>query len=304
MQIQTSKESKLDKKETRIKYWSKRNNFWNKIFIRKILSHGGLIILCIIFAAPFLWMLSTSLKTPQELFAFPPNIIPKVIRLDNYYKAFMEIPFLRYTFNTLFIAIATVFGVVFSAPLVAYSCSLINWRGKNIVFVLILATFMLPYQVTMIPVYVIFNHLQLTGTYWPLILPAFTSAGYGFYVFLMRQFFMTIPVSLISAAKIDGASELRIYLQIVLPLCKPALTAIGIFTFLSSWSDFLGPLLYLNSQKTYTLTLGLYAFTQEHYVEWEKLMAASVMFTIPIIILFFFSQKQFIEGISITGIKG
>lgn len=278
--------------------------FRHKMLKSNFIRHLILITFSIVFVAPFLWMLSTSLKSPQELFVYPPTIIPKEVRWDNYYKAFTAIPFMRYTFNTLILAVGVVVGQLFSAPLVAYSCSHIKWKGRNIVFALILATLMIPFQVTMVPVYIIFNKLHLIGTYVPIILPAFLSAGFGFYVFMMRQFFMTIPESLMQSARIDGASELRVYIQIVLPLCKPALAAISIFCFLGTWSDFLGPLLYLNKAEAYTLTLGLYAFTQEHYVEWEKLMAASAMFTVPIIILFFLAQKQFIEGITLTGIKG
>jgi multiple sugar transport system permease protein len=159
-------------------------------------------------------------------------------------------------------------------------------------------------KVTMVPLYMTFNKMGLIGTYVPLVLPAFLGASAGYYVFMMRQFFMTIPDSLVQAARIDGASELRIYLQIMLPLCKPVIATVGVLVFLATRSDFLGPLLYLNQQDTYTLSLGLYAFMQSHYVQWEQLMAASAMFTVPIVILFFLAQKQFIEGIALTGIKG
>jgi len=270
----------------------------------KIIPYALLIGLGIIFAAPFLWLLSTSIKSPGELFAIPPVLIPKNPRWQNYQDVFDTINFFRLVGNTLLITALTVAGILFSAPLVAYACSHIEWKGSKIVFAIVVGTLLLPYQVTMVPLYVTFSKMGLVGTYVPLILPAFLSAGAGFYIFMLRQFFLTIPPSLAQAARIDGASEFRIYAQIMIPLCKPVLVTVGVFVFLASWSDFLGPLLYLNHQETYTLSLGLYAFMQTHYIEWEQLMAASTMFTIPIVILFFFAQKQFIEGIALTGIKG
>ncbi|MFD0716625.1 carbohydrate ABC transporter permease [Paenibacillus sp. GCM10027626] len=269
----------------------------------KIVSHFFLVLFGIVFAAPLCWLLLTSIKSDKELYANPPVIVPPSPRWANYADVFREINFIGMTWNTLFISLLCVIGIMFSAPLVAYACSHIDWKGKKLIFALVIATLLLPYQVTMIPTYMIWNKLGMIGTYVPLVLPAFLSAGAGYYIFLLRQFFMTIPPSLIQSAKIDGASELRIYAQILLPLSKPIIATVGVLIFLATWSDFLGPLLYLNNEKHYTLSLGLYAFMQTHYVMWEKLMAASAMFTLPIIVLFFFAQKQFIEGITLTGIK-
>ena len=253
---------------------------------------------------PIYWMLATSLKSQSELFAYPPVFFPRDFEWTNYLKVFDTINFFQLTGNSLFISVSVVIGTLLSAPLTAYACSHIEWKGRGIVFVIVMATILLPYQVTMLPIYIVWNKLGLIGTYVPLVLPAFLSVGTGYFIFLFRQFFLSLPHSLVQAARIDGASEIRIYFQIILPLCKPVLATVGVLVFLQTWSDFLGPLLYLNDAKNYTISLGLYSFMQSNYVEWEKLMAASAMFTLPIIVLFFFAQKQFIEGISLTGIKG
>ncbi|MBB6675101.1 carbohydrate ABC transporter permease [Cohnella nanjingensis] len=271
---------------------------------RKVVPYTLLVLLSLVFAAPLLWLLSTSLKSKDQLFVTKPLYFPSAPRWQNYADVFHTIDFVRLSANTLLVTLLTVAGLLISAPLVAYATSHIEWRGKKPLFAVVLATLLLPYQVTMVPLYIVWSKLGAIGTYVPLVLPAFLSAGAGYYVFLMRQFFMTIPNSLVQAARIDGASEMRIYAQIMLPLCKPVIATVGVLVFLSTWSDFLGPLLYLNDERTYTLSLGLYAFMQTHYVEWEQLMAASAMFTVPIIVLFFLAQKQFIEGIALTGIKG
>ncbi|THF81783.1 carbohydrate ABC transporter permease [Cohnella fermenti] len=265
-------------------------------------THLILLLVGIAFIGPFLWMILTSLKSLEEISSLPVTILPDVFKWDNYTQVFDVIPFGRYFWNTLIITVLSVAGQLISAPMVTYSITKIEWFGAKWIFPIVIGTMLLPYQVTMIPVYLIFQKLHLTGGYWPLIIPTFTAAP--LYIFLLRQFFMQLPNSLIHAAKIDGASEFRTYWNIVLPLSRPALTSVGIFTFLYTWSDFLGPLLYINNSSKYTLTLGLQAFLAEHYTEWGLLMAASLMFTLPIVVIFFFAQKQFIEGISLTGIKG
>jgi multiple sugar transport system permease protein len=274
----------------------------SKLFYQKILPHTVLILSGIIFSIPFFWLIGTSFKPLNEISQSTLSIFPEHFHWDNYARVFQRIPFLRYTGNTLFVSLMCVLGQVISTSMVAYSLTKIDWKGKKIIFPIVLATMMIPYQVTLIPVYVIFQKIHLVGSYWPLIIPTFTAAP--FYVFLLRQFFMTLPDSLIQAARIDGAREFTIFTRVVLPLCRPAITSVAIFTFLSTWSDFLGPLIYLNNNKMYTITLGLKAFMAEHYTEWDLLMAASVMFTLPVIVMFFFAQKYFIEGITLTGIKG
>lgn len=270
--------------------------------ISKVLIYIIIIGLSVVFLVPFIWMLSTSLKSLQEIYRVPSTIFPDHINFSNYAAAVTKMPFLRYTINTLVITLLCVVGQVISSSMVAYSVSKIKWKGSKIIFPIVVSTMMIPMQVTMIPLYLIFTKLDLVGTFVPLVLPAFFGGAY--YIFLLRQFFRTIPDSLLEAAKIDGAKEGTIFFKIMLPLCKPALTSVAIFTFLATWSDFLGPLLYLTKEDQYTLSLGLQAFMQTHYVEWGPLMAASAIFTVPIIILFFFAQSYFIEGITVTGMKG
>ncbi len=273
-----------------------------KLIKNKLPIHLILVVFGIAFLAPFAWMLLTSVKSLEEISKFPITIWPEVFKWGNYKDVFEIIPFARYFINTLLVTVASVIGQLVAAPLVAYSITKIEWSGRVWIFPIVIATMLLPFQVTMIPIYLIFKDLGLTGTYWPLIIPTFTGAP--LYIFLLRQFFMSIPDAIIQAARIDGASEGRIYVTMILPLCRPALAAVAIFTFLYTWSDFMGPLLYLSKADKYTLTLGLQAFLAEHYTEWGLLMAASALFTLPLIIMFFMAQKQFIEGISLTGIKG
>lgn len=260
------------------------------------------IVVSLVYLVPLFWMISTSLKESTQVFTNPPQWLPNPVVWENYVEAVTTIDYLRYSGNTLIISVTSMIGSMLSASMVAFSITKIDWVGKKLIFPLVLASMMLPYQVTMIPVYIIWRDLGLTGTYLPLIIPYFLGSSY--YVFLLRQFSMTVPNALFEAATIVGASEGRQYVSIMLPLIKPAITSVGIFTFLGSWSDFLGPLIYINNERNYTLTLGLYAFVSEHSVDWHLLMAASVVFVIPVIIIFFFAQKQFIEGITLTGIKG
>lgn len=247
-------------------------------------------------------MLSTSLKVDTQIFMFPPKWIPDPIAWHNYVDALTSIPFFRFLKNTLVYAVLSSIGAVLSSSLAAYGFSRIKWPGRDAVFVLVLSTMMLPSHVTMIPLFLTFKKMGLTGTLWPLILPYYF--GWPFFIFLLRQFFMGIPQEISDAAEIDGCSEFGIFSKILLPLSKPALASVVLFQFLHSWRDFLGPLIYLNDESKYTLSLGLQMFQRLHDTEWALLMAASTVMTIPIIILFFFTQRTFIQGISMTGIKG
>ena len=278
------------------------NNYKRGFSAAKAFTYILILAFSAIFIAPFLWMILTSMKTQEEIYRFPPTFFPGSLTGINYYLAVTKMPYLRYAINTLTISVLTVIGMVISSSMVAYSVSKIKWKGAKIIFPLIVATMMIPMQVTMIPLYLVFTKLGLVGTIVPLILPAFCGGAY--YIFLLRQFFKTIPDSLIESGTIDGAGEVRIFIRIMLPLCKPALASVAIFTFLAAWSDFLGPLLYLNKMESYTLSLGLQSFMQTHYVEWGPLMAASAIFTVPTVLLFFVAQRFFIEGITVTGIKG
>ncbi len=254
------------------------------------------------FALPFYWLISTSLKSDAQLFVFPPVMIPSPVMWENFALAMTKIPFLMYFKNTMVIVGSTVLGVVISSSLVAYAFARMEWPGKNVWFGVLLATMMIPFPVTMVPMYLVFKNFGWINTFLPLIIPSFF--GNAFYIFLLRQFFMTIPHSLSDAARIDGCSEFRIYWNIILPLVKPALLTVGIFQFQASWNDFMGPLIYLNSDKMYTLALGIQQFQGIYNSQWQLLMAASTIMTLPIVIMFFVAQRYFIQGIVMTGIKG
>ncbi|MDQ0226290.1 carbohydrate ABC transporter permease [Metabacillus niabensis] len=269
--------------------------------ITRLLAHFTLIIASCFFIIPFIWMVSTSLKPLTQVFTFPPEWIPKPFMWSNYIDAMNYIPFFTYLKNTIMITVFSTVGAVISCPLVAYSFAKLKWPGRNALFIITIAVMMIPGQVTMIPLFLLFEKLGMVGTPYPLIIPAFF--GVPFYIFLLRQFFMGLPDSLREAAKIDGASEFRIYLQIMLPLAKPAILAVGLFQFMASWTDFIGPLLYLTDSVQYTLSLGLQQFQSQKGSEWGLMMAVSTMMTVPIIILFFFLQKTFIKGITFSGIK-
>lgn len=215
-----------------------------------------LVALSVVFLVPFAWMLLTSLKSMEEV--YQRTIFPTKLHFDNYILAVTQIPFLRYAWNTIVITALCVVGTVISSAMVAYSMSKVRWNGKKYLFPIIVATMMIPYQVTLIPLYMIWNKLGLIGSIAPLVVPAFFGGAY--YIFLLRQFFKSIPDSLLEAAEIDGAGEVRIFAQIMLPLCKPAMASVAIFTFINTWSDFMGPMLYLNRQESYTLSIGLQAF--------------------------------------------
>jgi len=273
-----------------------------KAALREVGAHIVLLPMAFVFLIPFLWMLSTSLKTKPQLATYPPIWIPNPVEWANYPNTVVYVPFFLYLQNTLVIAILSTLGALISCSLVAYSLARIPWPGRNFLFICTIATLMIPFQVTLIPLFLVFKHLGLVGGYIPLILPHFF--GDALYIFLLRQFFMSIPMELSEAARIDGASEFRIYWAIILPLAKPALATVTIFEFIARWRDYLGPLIYLSDQNYYTLSLGLQQYSSQYGREWGLLMAASVLITMPIIILFFFLQKTFVQGVTLSGIKG
>ena len=274
---------------------------WTLLFTRSLLL-AILLTISVMFILPFFWMLMTSLKAPVELMKWPPGWFPDTFRWQNYEEAVTYIPFFRYVGNTMVITLGSIVGVLISCPMVAYGFSHINWPGRDVLFVVMLMTIMIPFPVTMLPLYVLFARIGWINTYLPLVLPLFF--GVPFYIFLLRQFFMTIPGELTDAARIDGASEPRIYLQLILPLTKPALATVVLFQFLSSWSDFLGPLLYLRDSDMFTIAVGLQMFHSEHDTEFHLLMAASTALTVPIIVIFYLVQRTFIQGITLTGLQG
>jgi len=264
---------------------------------------GAVVALSVIFLIPFLWVVSTSLKGNEQIFTVPPQWIPERLHLENYARVFERMPFATYLRNSVFITIMTVIGVVMSSSLVAYAFACLRWPGRNFLFMVILATMMLPLQVTMIPVFVLFKELGWLNTYNPLIVPAFLGGG-GFNIFLLRQFFLSVPRELTDAARIDGCSELRIYWNIMLPLAKPALATVAILTFMFTWYDFLGPLIYLSDKMKGTLALGLSMLVGQTQTEWGMLMAASLMMMLPVLVVFFLFQRYFIQGFMMSGIKG
>jgi multiple sugar transport system permease protein len=355
---------------------------WLRQALRGLLGHAALIIVGLFFLVPFLWMLSTALKTDQDVFRLPPTLLPRdnlrvmvngdelpvydvpsssitrhsdgatvedgvrrlaLVNISDGVGTFVDpetptvtvdarmrdaepilvvalqwhnfpdamnqatrsglgVNFWTYVKNSLIIAFVTILGSLVSAAPVAYGFARVEWPGRDAVFLLVLSTIMLPYQVTMIPMYIVFtSKLHWGDTLLPLIVPSFF--GSAFDIFLLRQFFRTIPEEMCDAARVDGATEWRIFTRIVLPLSKPALTSIAIFTFLWAWNDFVGPSIYLTDPQHFTMALGLQDFRGQHQVAWNLLMAASVVFTVPIIIAFFFAQRTFIQGVKLTGMK-
>jgi len=258
--------------------------------------------LAALFTVPFVWLVSTSLKSPAQVFVVPPQWIPNPFVWDNYPRSTTFIPFWQYFRNTLYVTVFNVIGSVASCSVVAYGFSRIQWRGRNTLFVVLIATLMIPYPVTLIPTFLIFRDLGLVNTLNALVVPSFF--GNAFFIFLLRQFYMTIPQELSQAAKIDGASEFQIFWQVILPLTRPALAVVALFAFLSNWNDFLGPLIYLSDKENYTLAIGLYGFFGRSKTEWGLLMSAATIMVAPIVLLYFFTQRTFIEGITLTGIKG
>jgi multiple sugar transport system permease protein len=270
--------------------------------LRAVIYHAAACIICATMLLPLAWMVSSSLKGNNDIFVYPPHLIPAHPLWSNYLDAMQYIDFWRYFGNTVLIAAFAVAGTLLSCTLTAYSFSRLQWMGRNVLFAVCMATLMLPYQVTMIPLYIIYRHLGWIGSYLPLIVPAYF--GNALYIFLLRQFLLTIPRELSEAAGIDGATEVGIFTRIILPLVKPALAAVALFAFLDSWQDFLGPLIYLDNQETFTLSLGLQLYFSQHSRAWAYLMCASVIFTLPAVLIFIFAQKTFIRGITLTGIKG
>jgi multiple sugar transport system permease protein len=270
-----------------------------------------LLAACVCAIAPFLWMLLSSLKTGDKVMAFPPQYIPWPIAWWNYWDVLRsdKVNFLLWTRNTLVIEVLTVTGTTLSSAVVAYGFAKIKFKGRGALFAILLSTMMIPFPVTMVSLFTIFRWLgdhtgmDWIGTFKPLWFPAWF--GSAFNIFLLRQFFLTIPDELSEAARIDGCSELGIFLRIVLPLSRPALTVVALFAFMGTWNDFLGPLIYLRRPEQFTLALGLLNLQSQHGgTPWHLLMAASVLVILPVLVIFFLAQKTFIEGIATTGLKG
>lgn len=272
--------------------------------INKTLVFTILGLAALAFLIPLVWMISTSLKPKDQIFAYPLIWIPDPPQWGNYAKALNNpsFKFLLFLQNSLYYAVLSTIGVVFSCALVAYAFARLRWWGRDFWFLITLSTMMIPYPVTLIPQFLIFKELGWVGTFLPLIVPNFLGAP--FFIFLLRQFFLTIPMDLSDAARIDGANDWEIFWRVILPLTQPALITVALFTFLSCWNDFLGPLIFLTDGNKYTLAVGLAAFRGQYRTQWDLMMAAASVVTGPIVILFFFAQRRFIQGITLTGMKG
>lgn len=266
-------------------------------------KHLLLLPLTLLFLFPWYWMITTSLKTPEQILQLPPQWIPNPITFQAYPEALVGAKMWLYGRNTLLLCVVNVIGALLSNSLVAYGFARIRWPGRDVVFLGVLATLMLPYQVSMVPLYIIFSKLGWLNTYLPLTAPTYFASP--FFIFMLRQFFRTIPDDLSEAAHIDGANELRILWSIFMPLVKPALAVVALFEFIANWNSFLGPLIYLTDEQLWTLTLGIQSLRMQYGLSnYATIMAAVFIALTPIVILFFFAQRTFIEGIALTGLKG
>ena len=278
--------------------------------LRTVATYGAYWIASAIFITPFVWAISGSLKTGYQLEEFPPRLLPDPVQWRNYLDIWDIVPLARYMWNTVVLTVFSLVGTIASASVVAYGFARFRFPGRDKLFMLVLMTMMLPAQVTLIPTFVMFFKIGWIDTYYPLIVPSYFGGG-AFAIFLFRQFFRTIPLELDEAAKIDGASYLRVFVQILLPVSTPVLIAILIRGFLAQWNNFLGPLIYLNSSDKMTLSVGLRLLSQSAAVQADLsgeptthlLMAASVVATIPPVLLYVLAQKQLVEGITLTGLK-
>ena len=270
-----------------------------KLSVYAILIAGAVIVLF-----PFLWTFSTSLKTPDQVYQIPPKLIPEPAAPENYDRVLNERPFGRWMLNSFFVVAVSTVGTLLSCSMTAFAFSRLRWPLRDKLFLVLLATMMLPDQVTLIPTFIIFKHLGWVNTYFPITLPAWFARN-AFYVFLLRQFFMTIPLDLDDAARMDGAGHFQVYWRIILPMSKPALGVAALMFAQFKWREFLAPLIYLNRSESYTAAIGLRTFMDEtHGTDWELMMAANILFMIPVVVVFFFTQRYMIQGVVITGVKG
>ena len=266
------------------------------------LAYLLLVLTALSMFLPFYWMVATSLKTEARVFAFPPEWIPNPVILDNYRYIFTELPFGLYVFNSLKISTLWTIGVLLSSSLAAYAFAWVPFRGRGTLFIITLAALMIPGQVTMIPLYIIMSRIGWVNTQLPLIVPAYFGSAFG--IFLLRQFFQTIPHELADAAKIDGCHHFGIYWRIMLPLSKAVLATLALLTFLGSWNDLLGPVIYLYDGDLFTLPLALTRFRGNYYTQWAYMMAGATVSLAPILVVFLLTQKYFVQGVVLSGLKG
>lgn len=276
---------------------SRNDRIWRYLTVALLVIMGTIMI------APFLWLVSSSLKSQVQIFQYPPNLIPNPVQFENYYNALTYKPFGLYLRNTLLIAGLNVIAVVFTSSFVAYGFARLRFPGRDFWFGIVIATLFLPYAIMIVPQFIMFSRLGWVDTFLPLTVPMFFGGG-AFNIFLIRQFFRTIPEELADAARIDGCTEFGIYWRIMMPLARPALITVAIFTFLNAWNDLLGPIIFLRSPDNFTVAAGLASFRSVQDVSWDLQLAASTAMIIPVVLLFFFAQRYFIKGIVMTGLKG
>ncbi|HRU46797.1 MAG TPA: carbohydrate ABC transporter permease [Candidatus Marinimicrobia bacterium] len=269
--------------------------------VKDIILHVIIYALALATIAPFIWMLLTSVKDIGDIFVYPPKWLPSKFHFENYVRAFQAAPFGRYYLNSLIVACTVTLGQLITCSMAAYAFARLQFKGRDVLFYIFLGTMMIPYQVTMIPSFMVLYWLGWVDSYQAMIVPGLASA---FGTFLLRQFFLTIPKELEEAAYIDGCGKFRVLWQIIIPLSKPALATLAIFTFMGTFNDFIWALIVVNSDHLRTVQLGLAIFRDRYITDWDLLMAGSVMATLPILIVFFFAQKYFIKGITLSGIKG
>jgi len=272
--------------------------------------HVVLICLAFLFVLPLIWMVASSLKSNSAIFVYPPQLVPSHPHFDNYRKAFDYIPFWLYIRNSVIVSAATICGILFSCVPAAYAFAILRWKGRDLLFYVVLAGIMLPFQVLMVPLYVMYRDLHFLGTLLPLIVAPFfdqyisSAFSASLAIFLLRQFFRSLPRELIDAARIDGAGEWSTLLRIVIPISRGGLITVALFSFLSSWTDFLGPLIFLNKGSLFTLSLGLQQYQSLHFTAFNYLMAAAFVFALPVLVTFVLAQRFFVEGIALSGLRG
>ena len=278
--------------------------------VSQVLVYILLLAVGFLLAVPFIWLISSSLKTETDAFAIPPSFIPNPVQWSNYVVGLTEFPFVRSTINTMILVVWVMLGTVLSGSLVAYGFARVRFPGRTALFILVLSTMMIPSHVTLIPQYLLFRELEWLDSFKPLVVPSFFGGG-AFYIFLLRQFFLTIPLDYDDAARIDGCGTFSVFWRIILPLSKPALGTMAIFTFMSQWNAFFEPLIYLNSFKSQPLAVALTTWVQTahgstsmHYVPWVAIMAVSTLISLPPVMVFFFAQRHFIQGVVVSGMKG
>ena len=274
----------------------------NRFFLEKVFPRIILVLICAFAMMPFYWMLATSLKSVMELRRVPPSLFPSEFHFEHFSQAVKFIPFFRYTMNSLTYVVFAVIGAVFSNSIIGYGFSRIEWKGREAIFMVVIATMFIPFPVVLVALFDIFAKLKMINTFYPLTIPAFF--GSALYIFLMRQYLFSIPKEISEASFIDGCSEFQIFSKVILPLMKPVIGVVAIFTALGAWNDFLGPLIYIQKQELYPLSIGLQFFRSQREVEYSLLMAASTLVVLPVTVIFLCFQRFFVEGITIGAVKG